>query len=74
MTFSQKVIYECIKQYIKEKNQSPSIREICILAGLSSPATVHKHLKNLKEKGYIDYTFGKSRTIELRRNNESQNN
>jgi repressor LexA len=54
MTFSQKIIYECIKKYIEENYEAPSIREICELAGLSSPATVHKHLKNLKEKGYID--------------------
>ena len=54
MTFPQQIIYECIKKYIEENEEAPSIREIYEMAGLSSPATVHKHLKNLKELGYID--------------------
>lgn len=54
MTFTQQIIYECIKKYIEEKEEAPSIREICEMAGLSSPATVHKHLKNLERLGYID--------------------
>lgn len=66
MTFSQSVIYECIKQYIKEKYESPTIREICERAGLSSPATVHKHLKNLKDKGYIDYKPREKRSIRIK--------
>lgn len=65
MTFSQSVIYECIKQYIKENCESPTIREICEMAELSSPATVHKHLKNLKDKGYIDYEPKKKRSIKI---------
>ena len=54
MTYSQKRIYNYIKKYIEENEEAPSIREICEMAGLSSPATVHVHLKNLKELGYID--------------------
>ena len=65
MTFSQQMVYESIKQYIRENEQSPSIRDICELAGLSSPATVHKHLKNLKEKGYIDYEPKTGRSIRI---------
>lgn len=65
MTFSQQMVYEAIKQYIKEKEISPSIRDICELAGLSSPATVHKHLKNLKNKGYIDYDPRGRRSIRI---------
>ena len=54
MTYSQKRIYNSIKKYIEENEEAPSIREICEMAGLSSPATVHKHLKNLERLGYID--------------------
>lgn len=65
LTFPQQIVYESIKQYIRENEQSPSIREICELAGLSSPATVHKHLKNLKDKGYIDYKPREKRSIRI---------
>jgi repressor LexA len=65
VTFSQKIIYECIKKYMKEKHLPPSIRDICEMAGLSSPATVHKHLKNMKNKGYIDYEPKKKRSIRI---------
>tara|TARA_B100001123_G_scaffold435397_1_gene563809 strand:- start:14701 stop:15219 length:519 start_codon:yes stop_codon:yes gene_type:complete len=33
--------------------------------GLSSLATVHKHLKNLQEKGFIRRAWNKSRSVEL---------
>lgn len=66
MTFTQQIIYECIKKYIEENVEAPSIREICELAGLSSPATVHKHLKNLKEKGYIDIEPKKKKGIRIK--------
>lgn len=65
MTFSQQIIYECIREYIEENEEPPTIREICVLAELSSPATVHKHLKNLKEKGYIYYEPRKRRGIRV---------
>ena len=66
MTFSEFIIYESIKKYIKENYEPPTVREICELAGLSSPATVHKHLKNMKAKGYIDYTPKKKRSLEVK--------
>ena len=67
MTFSQQIIYEVIKNYIEKHLEAPTIREICNLAGLSSPATVHKHLKKLKEKGYIDYTPREKRSLEIKK-------
>jgi repressor LexA len=54
MTLKQQKIYDTIKEYIETYNEAPSIREICLIAGLNSPATVHKHLKNLERLGYID--------------------
>lgn len=65
MTFSQQIIYDSIKKYIEENEEAPSIREICELAGLSSPATVHKHLKNLKKLGYIDIEPKKKKGIRI---------
>lgn len=63
MSFSQKIIYECICKYYKEKGISPSVRDLCRMASLSSSATVHKHLKNLERLGYIYIEKNKPRGI-----------
>ena len=54
MTLKQQKIYNLIKEYIEMYKEAPTVREICLMADLSSPATVHKHLKNLEKLGYID--------------------
>jgi repressor LexA len=41
------------------------VREICSDLGLSSPSTVHVHLKTLEQKGYIVRDPLKSRSISL---------
>lgn len=66
MTESQVMVYKAIKVFIDRNGYSPTIREICEMCGLSSPATTHYHLKNLKEKGFINYTEGKNRTITIK--------
>lgn len=65
MTKKQKLIYEIVKSYVSIHGHAPTIREICVISGLSSTATVYVHLKNLKEKGYIVYDSTKSRTIKI---------
>lgn len=54
LTFSQKIILECIKSYIKTYNVSPTLSELCEISNLKTKSTVHKHLKNLRDKGYIE--------------------
>lgn len=63
LTFSQQIIYDCIVKYITETNSLPSMRTIMRMAGLNTVSTVYVHLQHLKEKGYITYTPGKSRSI-----------
>ena len=53
-----------------DKGYSPTIRELCSLCNLSSTATMFVHLKNLTQKGYINQTENKFRTIELNVLNE----
>ena len=48
----------------------PAIREICAGLGLSSPATVHAHVKKLEEAGAIKTSNNKFRTIEVVGENE----
>lgn len=66
----QKEILDYIKKYTAEHGFPPAIREICKGVGLSSPATVFVHLKNLEKLGFIKTTSNKFRTIEVLCENE----
>ena len=65
LTKRQKEIYEYLKKHIKSLGYAPSIMEICAKFKLSSPATVHKHLSHIEEKGLIRREQNLSRAIEL---------
>ena len=53
-----------IKKFIAGNGYSPSVRDICKGVGLSSPATVHVHLSNLIEKGYLRRNPKNNRTYD----------
>ena len=61
----QQFVLEKIKLFISKNGYSPSVRELCFLTDRRSPATIHYHLKKLKQKGYITYLEGKNRTIRV---------
>ena len=65
LTKRQRSVYEFIESYIHEKGFGPTVREIAEAVNLSSPSTVHVHLKTLEEKGYIVRDPLKSRSIAL---------
>ena len=65
LTKRQKEIYEYLKEHIHSMGYAPSIMEICAKFNLSSPATVHKHLSHIEEKGLIRREQNLSRAIEL---------
>jgi repressor LexA len=65
LTKRQREILEYLKEHIRDKGYAPSIMEIGTRFGLSSPATVHKHLSHLEEKGLIRRQHNMSRAIEL---------
>lgn len=65
LTKRQRAVLDCIERSIREKGYGPTVREICAELGLSSPSTVHVHLKTLEEKGYIVRDPLKSRSISL---------
>lgn len=54
-----------IKEFNETKGYSPSVREICAAVGLRSPSTVHCHLKNLQEAGYLVKDGNKTRSLTL---------
>ena len=65
LTKRQREIYEYIKDHIRSQGYAPSIAEIGKEFDLSSPATVHKHLSHLEEKGLIRKQQNLSRAIEV---------
>ena len=70
LTPRQQEILTYIKKYSAMHGYPPAIREICAGVGLSSPATVFVHIKNLEKNGFIKSTNNKFRTIEILVDNE----
>lgn len=65
LTRRQREIFEFIREFIHGRGYAPSIAEIGQHFQLTSPATVHKHLQNLAQKGLIKRSWNRSRAIEL---------
>ena len=65
ITKRQQAVLDNIEKHIREKGFGPTVREVCQDLGLSSPSTVHVHLKALEEKGFIKRDPLKSRSISL---------
>ncbi len=65
LTRRQKEILDFLTRHIGRKGYAPTIEEIGDHFGLSSLATVHKHLTNLQGKGLIKRAWNRSRALEL---------
>jgi repressor LexA len=65
LTRRQKEILDFLSRHIERRGYAPTIEEIGERFGLSSLATVHKHLTNLQEKGVIRRSWNRSRSVEL---------
>jgi repressor LexA len=64
LTRRQKEIYDYIRNFVLEHGYSPSLEEIGAHFGLSSVATVHKHVQHLVEKGLLKKAWNRSRSVE----------
>lgn len=71
MSKKQKEILEIIKTFIKENGYSPTIREICRIANIKSTASVHGHIKRLKDEGHITTGIDMPRSIALTKKEKS---
>lgn len=65
LTKRQREILDYLAEFIEKHGYAPSLEEIGHRFGLSSLATVHKHLMNLQEKGFIKRSWNRSRSLEL---------
>jgi len=64
LTRRQREIYDYVRDFVAERGYSPSLKEIGSYFGLSSVATVHKHIHHLVEKGYLQKSWNHSRSVE----------
>ena len=65
LTQAQNELYGWIKDYMKDFQHSPSIRQMMQAMGLKSPAPIQSRLKHLQDKGYISWQEGKARTMQI---------
>ena len=65
LTKRQKEVLDYLNDFIQQHGYAPSLEEIGRRFGLSSLATVHKHLTNLQEKGFIKRAWNRSRSVEM---------
>ena len=65
LTKRQREILDYLSEFIQQHGYAPSLEEIGRRFGLSSLATVHKHLTNLQDKGFIRRAWNRSRSVEL---------
>ena len=65
ITKRQREVYDFISQFVAGKGYSPSFEEIGEALGLSSLATVHKHISNLESKGLLKRDYNRSRSIDV---------
>ena len=65
LTQAQNELYAWIKDYMRDFQHSPSIRQMMQAMELKSPAPIQSRLKHLQEKGYISWQEGKARTLQI---------
>ncbi len=65
LTQAQNELYQWIKNYLKEFQHSPSIRQMMQAMNLKSPAPIQSRLKHLQGKGYLKWQEGKARTLQI---------
>jgi len=65
LTRRQREILDYLTSSIERQGFAPSFEEIAEHFGYTSLATVHEHLSNLEQKGYIRRSYNQSRSVEV---------
>jgi len=65
LTRRQKQVLDYLVGFINKHGYSPSFEEVGEGLGLSSLATVHKHMQTLEKKGFIRRGYNQSRSVEV---------
>ncbi|AXC09529.1 SOS-response repressor and protease LexA [Acidisarcina polymorpha] len=65
VTRRQKEVLDFLAEFVRKNEYSPSYEEIARGLGLKSLATVHKHITNLVNKGLLQRSHNRSRSIDV---------
>ncbi len=65
VTKRQREVLNFIDGFVRQNDYAPSFEEIGRAMGLSSLATVHKHISNLERKGLLRRDYNKSRSLDV---------
>ena len=65
ITRRQKEVIDFLSSFTQKNGYSPSFEEIASGLGLASLATVHKHITNLQNKGLLQRSHNRSRSIDV---------
>jgi len=71
LTKKQRQILDYVESFVSSNGYSPSYEEIAQAFDYSSLATVHEHLTNLEQKGFLRKNYNKSRSLEVVRTDPS---
>jgi repressor LexA len=63
----QRAILQVIEDAVRDQGYPPTVREIGLKVGLTSPASVQSHLGTLEAQGYIRRGASKRRALEVTR-------
>ena len=63
---NQGKVYQFVRDHFQRFGQSPTLKEIAAGIGVTSLATVHKHVSNLIKAGKLERDHGAQRGIRVR--------
>lgn len=64
LTRRQREVFDFVRGFVADRHYSPSLEEVAEHFGLSSVATVHKHVQHLVDKGYLRKAWNRARSVE----------
>ena len=65
MTKLQRKLYNFVKEFLAEHGFSPSYSEISDHLGIKSKGGVHRLVTALSDRGFIEYRYGRARSITI---------
>lgn len=65
----ERQLLDFIIQFIDRYGYAPTLKEIGVAMGISSPATIHEHIDRLRQKGFIKKLDGTARGLEVVKTN-----
>lgn len=59
------MVMDYIRKFSEENGYTPSVREICKECGIKSTATAHSYIEKLQDRGYLNKTNNKKRSVTI---------